>query len=64
LQSGVEQNLLKTVAVADGVAGGEEAFVGDSDLVSVLVFEQAQTNSAKQAEVGGGVPFAESRLIF
>jgi hypothetical protein len=48
------------VVVADGVAV-EEAFVFDSDLVGVVVFQQAQPGLAEQADIVGGVPFAESK---
>ena len=44
--------------------GGVEAFVFDSELLRVVVFEQAQRGAAKQAEVGGGVTFAQVGLIF
>ena len=38
------------------VASDDEAFVFDSELLGVVVFEQAQPGSTAQAEVDGGVP--------
>ena len=46
------------------VVGGDEAFVFDSEFLCVVVFEQAQSGSAEQAEVGGRVTFAETGLVF
>ena len=60
MKSRTEEDLQEIVLVA----GGDESFVFDTDFVGEVVFEQAQSGSAEQAEVGGGVTFAEAGLIF
>ena len=55
-----EEDLQKVVVVPSGV----EAFVFDSELLGVVVLEQAQRGAAEQAEVAGGVAFAEAGLVF
>lgn len=46
------------------VPGGVEAFVFDSELLGVVVFQKAQCGTADQAEVGRGVAFAKAGLVF
>ena len=60
MKSRIEEDL-QEVAV---VPGSVEAFVFDTELFGVVVFEKAQGGAAHQAEVGGSVAFAEAGLVF
>jgi hypothetical protein len=52
---------LKPVVI---VPGGAEAFVFHVNLFGLVVFQQAEGRSSRQAEVGVGMPLAHSARIF
>ncbi len=60
MKSRIEEDLQEILVVP----GSIEAFVFDSELFGVVVFEKAQGGAAHQAEVGGSVAFAEAGLVF